>query len=265
MANSSPRQPLQSFSVGDAVTLGIRIYRTHFKAYFQTSLIATLWSFIPIYGWAKGVEMMGRISRHAFADLTNQPEPMSDSAKVTEPLLWRFWWASILVGLIALAAIFVYIIGCAALLIFLFSVSETVGIIVGIICLILGLFLLLRLTCRLFIYQVAIAVEESATASASIDRSLNLTKGSAGRIQWVVMVATIITYVLTVPIQALRIAVQLGQVVDSSIAPLLSLILLVLGILSNVIVLPFWQAIAAIIYYDVRSRREGLGLKLRPE
>jgi len=29
------------------------------------------------------------------------------------------------------------------------------------------------------------------------------------------------------------------------------------------LVLPFWQAIKAIIYYDLRSRKEGLGLQMR--
>jgi hypothetical protein len=28
-------------------------------------------------------------------------------------------------------------------------------------------------------------------------------------------------------------------------------------------VMPFWQSIKAVIYYDLRSRREGLGLQLR--
>jgi hypothetical protein len=27
--------------------------------------------------------------------------------------------------------------------------------------------------------------------------------------------------------------------------------------------MPFWQAIKAVIYYDLRSRREGLGLQVR--
>ena len=41
------------------------------------------------------------------------------------------------------------------------------------------------------------------------------------------------------------------------------MIILALSFASGAVVLPFWQAIKAVIYYDLRSRREGLGLKLR--
>jgi hypothetical protein len=37
----------------------------------------------------------------------------------------------------------------------------------------------------------------------------------------------------------------------------------VLGLVSGAVFLPFWQAIKAVIYYDLRSRREGLGLQMR--
>jgi hypothetical protein len=37
----------------------------------------------------------------------------------------------------------------------------------------------------------------------------------------------------------------------------------ILGLVSGALFLPFWQAIKAVIYYDLRSRREGLGLQMR--
>jgi hypothetical protein len=42
-------------------------------------------------------------------------------------------------------------------------------------------------------------------------------------------------------------------------------IVLFLGIIisSNAAILPFLQTVKAVIYYDLRSRREGLGLQLR--
>jgi hypothetical protein len=35
----------------------------------------------------------------------------------------------------------------------------------------------------------------------------------------------------------------------------------VLGL--TVFTMPFWQTIKAVIYYDLRTRREGMGLELR--
>jgi hypothetical protein len=36
-----------------------------------------------------------------------------------------------------------------------------------------------------------------------------------------------------------------------------------LGIVGATFMMPFWQAIKAVIYYDIRNRREGLGLQVR--
>jgi uncharacterized membrane protein (DUF485 family) len=41
------------------------------------------------------------------------------------------------------------------------------------------------------------------------------------------------------------------------------LLILLLSFASGALVTPFWQAMKAIIYYDLRSRKEGLGLQMR--
>jgi len=38
---------------------------------------------------------------------------------------------------------------------------------------------------------------------------------------------------------------------------------LLLSFASGALVTPFWQAMKAIIYYDLRSRKEGLDLQMR--
>ncbi|WP_287239347.1 MULTISPECIES: hypothetical protein [unclassified Okeania] len=38
-----------------------------------------------------------------------------------------------------------------------------------------------------------------------------------------------------------------------------------IGLLGNVFLLPFWQAIKAVVYYDLRTRREGIDLQLRKQ
>jgi hypothetical protein len=50
---------------------------------------------------------------------------------------------------------------------------------------------------------------------------------------------------------------------SSLAAILMFLLILALSFLSGAVIVPFWQTIKAVIYYDLRSRREGLGLKLR--
>jgi hypothetical protein len=40
------------------------------------------------------------------------------------------------------------------------------------------------------------------------------------------------------------------------------LLYIILVQIVQVLVLPFWQSLKAVIYYDLRSRREGLDLRL---
>ncbi|MFN5894019.1 MAG: DUF975 domain-containing protein, partial [Dolichospermum sp.] len=45
--------------------------------------------------------------------------------------------------------------------------------------------------------------------------------------------------------------------------PIFSLLLLELTFVSGALILPFVQTVKAVVYYDLRSRHEGLGLQLR--
>jgi uncharacterized membrane protein len=49
---------------------------------------------------------------------------------------------------------------------------------------------------------------------------------------------------------------------SSTSSTLLDLLTIVMIVLGGVIIMPFWQSIKAVIYYNVRLRREGLGLEL---
>ena len=72
--NLSTVSRLRPLTIGDIISLGVRLYKLHLKNYLKLALFAHLWVFAPIYGWAKYVAISGLISRHAFANLTNHPE-----------------------------------------------------------------------------------------------------------------------------------------------------------------------------------------------
>ncbi|NET75961.1 hypothetical protein [Okeania sp. SIO1F9] len=50
---------------------------------------------------------------------------------------------------------------------------------------------------------------------------------------------------------------------DPSFQILSFLIRYIIGLLGNLLLLPFRQAIKAVVYYDLRTHREGIGLELR--
>ncbi len=273
MSNLSPIQPL---SVGNVVNASVKLYRSNVKRYLILVLRSYLWSLVPIYGWAKSIEISGRISRLAYQELINQPETLSEAYQKTDRQIWNFLGAGLLMGLINFALVIGAIIAT-----FLFS--FLVGIVLSalqfkprtdifssvIITLLFLLFLLvilwiwLRIFSRLFIFEVPLAIEDGVDAASTIGRSWNLTKGSVGRIQWIVLVAGLLSWILISP--AFFILGVLGAASSTSdeISAIAGLLFYAVLFLLSALILPFWQAIKAVVYYDVRSRREGLGLELR--
>ena len=86
--SSSSIQPL---SIGNVVSAGVRLYRSHLKTYLKLALIAHLWALVPIYGWAKYAAISGLISRLAFGELTYQPESVEEARSHVNPRFWSFF------------------------------------------------------------------------------------------------------------------------------------------------------------------------------
>ncbi|MER3433231.1 MAG: DUF975 domain-containing protein [Leptolyngbya sp. ERB_1_1] len=269
MSNLSPSNPIQPLSVGDVVSAGVRIYHSNLKRYLILVLRSYLWIFVPIYGWAKSAEISARISRLAYQELINQPETLTEAERHTSPKLWNFFAAGLLLGLIYFGiymAFFVAFFILAILTGVLTAASPALGVVGGLLIAVLALaaiFVFIRVISRLLIYEVPLAVEENVDATTSLSRSWNLTKGSVGRIQWIVVVAFLLTLVVNIPSQILGAALPTGDSADSGVAAIAILLFVVVTLLSSALIVPFWQVIKAVIYYDLRSRREGLGLELR--
>jgi hypothetical protein len=270
---------MKPLSVGNVVTAGLRIYRDNFKTYFKSAFFGCLWNIVPVYGWAKYSAMMGMIARLAYGEVTEKPESVNDAQRHVKPKTWSFLVAGIFVSLLAFVAIIslIIIIGLAgAALGFVFNQdSGLVGILAGILFAIAAIFLfvfsLSWLISRILLVELPLAVEENTTVTSAISRSWNLTKGSASRIQLVVLVG----FLVSVPILiAINIASSIlfgiiGIGLDSahnfaSIGGMIYLLLYLLVIFAGgALTIPFWQAIKAVVYYDLRIRREGMGIDLK--
>lgn len=266
--------PIRPLSIGNVVSAGLRLYRSHLKQYFGLSVRAYLWILIPIYGWAKFLAISALISRLAFSELVNQPESISTAQGRINPKLWSFLVAGLLVGLILLGAtIGLYLLG-AILAALLFAIGLGTGLnptLIAVLSL-LGFVILLALVIgfvwiysRYLMTELALAIEDNVSATQAIRRSWNLTKGFVLRIQGVVLVATLVSILVTLPIQIVAQLISF-RLQDSPSGPLDLLLLLLfigLSLSSGAIVMPYWQAIKAVLYYDLLSRREGLDLRLR--
>jgi membrane-anchored glycerophosphoryl diester phosphodiesterase (GDPDase) len=262
--------PLRPLSVGNVVTAGFQLYRSHLKDFFKIGLFAYLWTIIPIYGWAKFAMNSGLIARLAFADLTHQPETLESARREVTPRLWSFLSVAFrFVGLLILLYIGVLVLLVGGVLV-LASVGRAVlgeagGLLVGlwiVAGLIGGAIALLIFMSRWIVAEVPLAIETGVNGSQSIDRSWMLTKNSVGRIQLIVAVAFLVTLPITAITGYLPQIFLIGIDAESPSFGLVYLISTAASLVGGAIVLPFWQCIKAVLYYDLRSRKEGLDLQL---
>jgi hypothetical protein len=146
-SGSGSTNPIQPLSIGNAVTIGLRLYRESWKQFFRIALFATLWVLLPwlvalgvaiffvvvkdyyallgliipallvllVYCSAKYIAGSALIARLAFKQMADEPEPEKDAARYIRSRTWRLFWNSVLVFLISMAVVIAAYIGLAIL------------------------------------------------------------------------------------------------------------------------------------------------------
>lgn len=272
--NPSSRPSISSLSVGDVVSAAVRIYRDHFKLYWGLAFSAYAWLLVPVYGWAKFSAISALISRLAFSEVIERPETVTEARSHVMPRKWSFLLTGILATLIfsgiALGAVIIFSILAGVLGAILGQNPGAIIILVllGVVAVIAFFVGYIRLLSRLLIVEVPLAIENNLDATSTISRSWQLTKGYVSRLQWIVFVAFLVTLPISIVIQIVQTILQ-GVLTallptDSSLFALLYFLLFIaLTFASGSLLVPFWQAIKAIIYYDLCNRKEGRDLQIR--
>lgn len=241
-------------------------------------LLGALLGMAPLlYGSAKYYALSSVIGRLSFQELINQPETLIEARRLVAPRLGQFL---VLGFLLLLAYLGAYLVSAIAALVagggvgFLSAgilsalINGPIGTVLGtILGVVLGLAILLIaliwVASRLFISEVVLAIEPGQDAGGSMSRSWELTETAIWRIQ-VVFLATFLIQlpILSVTNYVPRILLELLPV-DESVYGVIAVLSLVLSLLGTMVILPLWQAVKGVLYYDLRSRREGLDLALR--
>ncbi len=272
MSQFSSSSPIQPLSIGNVVTAGVRLYRSNLTTYLRLASSAYLWVLVPVYGWAKYAAISGIISRLAFGELVNQPESVSTARSKVMPRLWSFLriafqvWVSLFLVYIGMALAGGFIAGIIGAIIGIVLGSSAIWIITALATLVV--FFIVLVGCiwfysRWIIAEVPLAVEDNINGGESVARSWDLTKTFIWRIQGIVLVAFIVTFPIVLLFSYLPRLLLLSFESGSTAYAIVYLITFIISLVGGILVMPFWQAIKAVIYYDLRSRREGLGLNLR--
>jgi hypothetical protein len=274
---------IQPLNITNVISAGMRLYRSHLKKYFFIALKAYVWLLVPIYGWVKFYALSALISRLSFGELVNQPESVAEGERFVNSRLWDFFVTMILMFAIGLCVGLVFILLCGLLIGIAAVLGLQDGNVASIIIYSLIVLIFVIISCigilwigsRFYLVDVSLAIENDVNGSSTINRSWELTKGNVGRI----LLISLIGFLITIPIQfIIQIITTIIRIIGLSFTPLLReidpifstifstiFLLLILGIsfMGGVLILPFWQTVKAVVYYDLRSRHEGLGLQLR--
>jgi hypothetical protein len=219
------------------------------------------------------------ISRHAYMQLIHQPEDGPATTKYLRKRLWHFWGAKAIVWLILMGVSFGISMIQQIFLVFPMTFlrgNDSTGLLAALLGLITVVFSLvswgvqLWFSARFFVIELPIAVEENIGADKSIARSWKLSKGYGWRILLILIVAGLIILPLYavgfIPLLGIGVIALTRIGLNEEAAIINGLGLLGVGIVImlflNIAVIPFWQTVKTVIYYDLRSRREGLGLEL---
>jgi len=290
-----------ALTAGNIVTIAIQLFRKQSDDYITTSLQSNLWFFLTIlgasclggvgyvlgqslgFGWTNIVLLVvvfslpllaygrgrkiatgGMLSRIIFNQLINRSETKTEIQQRIFPRIWAYFRAELLFWLV-LSGIYVgfaFILGFILRTLFSsvraqdiidffinteFNVSSLLTLIATI-----GLFLLLYIgvilffsyfVARLWLFDVMIALED-VTAIQAITRSWQLTRTQG----WQSLAVVLICGLLLIP----------PFLVSSSLSFFGVFGLLFVAIMA----FPLYQATKAVMYYDLRSRNEGLTFDL---
>ncbi len=293
--NKNSMGTIRPLSVGNVVSSGMTLYRSNLSRYFGVAVKAILWlipgflgfilipimmvvsrnnaiivaiagiiSFIGLLFFAgRSMASQALISRLAYQEIINQPETVSEAENKVYPKTWNFVGMTVS---ITLRILVIYVLMILTLIIPTIVGSQKqilAAALIGLIIFFFGIWTIIRFISSWFISEVVLAVEDGVNGDSSMQRSWDLSKGSVGRLQSIVFVA----FLVTLPVQAITggiPSVFVGSPIPGStsfwVAQFVSLIFSLIG---SLIIIPFWQAIKAVIYYDLRSRVEGIDLQLR--
>ena len=250
------------------------------KSWFVGIPVAIGWLVGTLYCSAKYATDRAVICRLAYQELIDAPETVAVATQQLIPRTWGFlrlsWLISLYISLVAIVAYIVLIIAVviiAAIIMYglKLSIEDPVAIVM-ISLAVVGAFLvliaiLIRFYAYWFVAELPLAVEQTRSANASIARSQKLISTAVGRVILIVTIA----FLMLIPINTLGSGPSLiGQVMISASTDIatqtIGYVLILGGVLLNLIselfIMPFWQIIKAIVYYDLRNRREGSDLTI---
>jgi hypothetical protein len=297
----SASDPIGTLSVGNVINAAVALYKSNFRDFFSLALRSVGWMLLAIVGlvpvvvvgfvansigvavlafvvWlglfifclAKSMTSRGVVARMAYQQLINQPESLSSASGELANSHWKFlglvlWLWLFLTGVLILSYLaLVASVGLGVAI--AMSIQNPLGYVLAGIFFIAGVvaasWIFLRFYSSWFVAELPISVERCAGGFDAIGRSRQLSAPFLSRILIIVLVA----FLITLPLNAIASVpgfAGVGQPPASAAYIVSQAINLVLSLLLELFLMPFWQVIKSVVYFDLRSRLEGADLQMR--
>jgi hypothetical protein len=250
-------------------------------------LVVPAWIALSLFCFAKYLGDTTAIARLAFNELTNKAETLPQTRRFTESRKWSLLLLNLLIGLVlTLLFVVLYILAAISIIAIFAAMGGTafllnpapaaavnptlivLSFLIMLAVVLIFLVLLIWFWVRFAVADLPLAVESRITATDAIGRSWELTRSNVWRTFLVLIVTAIIAFPLQAVVQVAGTAIQealLTVVPADSFAffGLATILSTIVSLLVGIVLLPLWQSMKAVIYYDLRSRREGIDIVLR--
>ena len=214
-----------------------------------------------LFYWVSYAVALGATTMAVSGIYADRPPTIAETYRATRGKVGRLAWLLILIGLrvLGLALLFVFAGGVGAGLSAIAS-PILAGLVVLIVMAVgFGLFVWLFLR---YGVSVPAAVLEDNSASDAIARSIELTKGSLHRVFLLMVFTVIVTYAALMIFQVPFIFAAFFVGPETPAGFWLNLVGVVTGSLASALTSPLAVVAMAVLYYDLRTRNEGLDLEL---
>ncbi len=296
----SASDPIGTLSVGNVVNAAVSLYKYNFRDFFSLALRSVGWILLALVGlipvvlvgfainnigvtvlaavaWlglflfclAKSMTSRGVVSRMAYQQLTNQTETLASASSQLANSHWKFlslvlWLWLFLTGVVILAYLALLALGGVGVAVAM-NIQNPIGYILAAIFILAGIiaacWIVLRFYSSWFVAELPIAVERCAGGLDAIGRSRQLSAPFSSRILMIILVAFLIVLPLSI-IASVPGFATIGQPPTSAVYIISQAVNLVLSLLLELFLMPFWQVIKSVVYFDLRSRLEGADLKM---
>jgi hypothetical protein len=296
----SASDPIGTLSVGNVINAAVSLYKSNFPDFFALALRSVGWMILAIAGlvpvvavaiaasnvgvtvlaivaWlgllifclAKSMTSRGVVARMAYQQLINQPESLSSASGELANSHWKFlslvlWLLLFMTGVSILA--YMALAALAGLgILAATQLPNAVGYILAAILVMAGIvaffWILMRFYSSWFVAELPIAVERCAGGLDAIGRSRQLSAPFLSRVLVIILVAFLVVFPLSM-IASVPGFAGIGQPPTSAVYLISQGINLFLSLLLELFLMPFWQVIKSVVYFDLRSRLEGADLRM---